>query len=145
MSKIKKAKRRIRYKYNSPEWKRWRTHIFYRDYFTCQFCGTKGKINAHHIKRKVDRPDLAYTTKNGITLCVTCHAIVTDREQVFEQLFTKIVNMKLTSLYVIKFLEYLIVSSPIVVLELKHNDRWENVMKFLINKTDEIKQSKKRK
>lgn len=84
---------------NSYEYNQWRTSIFIRDKKTCQECGSKNKINAHHIKAlselyqnflreysqfsPIDDSHtlikLAITYKpfwdisNGITLCEVCH------------------------------------------------------------------------
>jgi len=61
--------------YNSPAWKEWRQFLFERDDYTCQICGTRGSQNlqANHIKRFIDCPELRFDTKNGITLCEWCH------------------------------------------------------------------------
>lgn len=56
------------------EYKEWRANVFARDNFTCTICGAQGVVlNAHHIKRYADFPDLRYDTKNGVTLCEDCH------------------------------------------------------------------------
>jgi hypothetical protein len=66
------------FKYNRneyPELKIWRKEVFNRDNFTCQKCKQKsGKIEAHHIKRWSEYPDLRFDINNGITLCKTCHS-----------------------------------------------------------------------
>lgn len=62
---------------NRPEYRRWRQDVFKRDNYTCQFCGKKGgNINAHHIKRFSDYPELRMKLSNGITLCYNCHQAV---------------------------------------------------------------------
>lgn len=56
------------------EYKEWRTAVYERDDYTCQCCGEKGgKLNAHHINRFSEFPELRYDIKNGITLCINCH------------------------------------------------------------------------
>lgn len=52
---------------------KWRKAVFERDNYTCQQCGKKGDIHAHHIKPLAKFPDLALDVDNGLTLCVTCH------------------------------------------------------------------------
>lgn len=52
----------------------WRKEVFTRDNFTCQICGkVGGNLNAHHIKKWADYPELRYEVNNGITLCERCH------------------------------------------------------------------------
>ena len=45
--------------------------------YTCRFCGLgtfdHQIIDAHHKKRKCDRPDLAEVVENGECLCMFCH------------------------------------------------------------------------
>jgi hypothetical protein len=55
----------------------WRKEVFKRDNYTCQECGQKGYIEAHHIKRWVDYPNLRYDINNGKTLCKSCHSKTT--------------------------------------------------------------------
>jgi hypothetical protein len=59
---------------NSIEYKLWRDAVFQRDKFTCIWCGqVGGKLNADHIKRFRDYPELRFAIDNGRTLCVPCH------------------------------------------------------------------------
>lgn len=58
---------------DSAEYKQWRLAVYERDNYTCKQCGSKIKINAHHIKSWKDYPNLRYDVKNGITLCEKCH------------------------------------------------------------------------
>lgn len=52
----------------------WRKAVYERDDYTCQFCGVRGgRLNADHIKRFADYPELRYELSNGRTLCVDCH------------------------------------------------------------------------
>ena len=36
-------------------------------------CGAKTMLEAHHIKEKVNFPELEYDVSNGICLCHDCH------------------------------------------------------------------------
>lgn len=51
----------------------WRTRVLARDNFTCLECGSKGKLEAHHIKSRNLYPGLALEVDNGRTLCKECH------------------------------------------------------------------------
>lgn len=65
--------------YNSGIWLRKRNKIWERDNFECQKCKQRGGYSAaecvHHIKHLKDRPDLALTDSNLISLCFDCHNI----------------------------------------------------------------------
>lgn len=70
-----------------PKYTVWRTEVFIRDKFTCQSCGCKGDIEAHHlvpvihILRKYNINTLEeaeqcselWNVNNGKTLCRKCH------------------------------------------------------------------------
>jgi 5-methylcytosine-specific restriction endonuclease McrA len=57
----------------SPAYRVWRMNVFVRDEYTCQRCGKKGKIQAHHLLSYKDFPDLRFRVDNGMTLCKPCH------------------------------------------------------------------------
>lgn len=74
-----------------PEYAEWRTKVYERDDFTCQYCGERGgQLEAHHLKRFaqiikendiktiIDARDCSemWNTENGITLCINCHGIL---------------------------------------------------------------------
>lgn len=58
----------------STEYKLWRSAVFERDKYTCQFCGKKGgKLQADHIKPFSTHRHLRFEISNGRTLCEECH------------------------------------------------------------------------
>jgi hypothetical protein len=58
----------------SIEYKTWRRHVFQRDDFTCQACGTRGgNLEADHELPFSLYPDLRLEILNGRTLCKPCH------------------------------------------------------------------------
>ena len=63
--------------YKSAAWKRKRKQVLERDNWECQKCKERGGYSkattVHHIKHLTDRPDLALTGSNLVSLCSTCH------------------------------------------------------------------------
>lgn len=72
----------------SFKYRQWRSDIFTRDNFTCQYCSSRGcYLNAHHLKEfykivdeyKIKTLEQAFSCEelwninNGITLCEDCH------------------------------------------------------------------------
>lgn len=58
----------------SQDYKNWRRHVFQRDAYTCQACGTIGRqLHADHELPFSLFPDLRLEILNGRTLCVSCH------------------------------------------------------------------------
>ena len=58
---------------SSNQYKLWRMAVLRRDNFTCQNCGAKGYLEAHHIKSWAKYPELRLSVGNGIALCKLCH------------------------------------------------------------------------
>lgn len=72
-----------------PEYKLWRSRVFERDSWTCQTCGMRGYVTAHHIDafafllKKFNIESIEDAVKcselwdinNGVTLCENCHAL----------------------------------------------------------------------
>ena len=77
--------------YSDPLYKRWRKQVYKRDNNTCQICGSKKRLEAHHIKRWSEFPQLRFDCNNGVTLCRACHRKITNFENSWEPLFIKIV------------------------------------------------------
>lgn len=78
----------------------WRKNVFSRDCWQCQLCNNKSSknnkvvLNAHHIKKYIDFPDLRFNVNNGITLCEKCHKSTYGKEKMYENLFIEMVNCK---------------------------------------------------
>lgn len=66
------------------EWPDVRQRVLARDNDKCQFCGSKGKLSAHHILRyhgfDAGDKDKANDSQNLVSLCPTCHGKI---ERVF--------------------------------------------------------------
>lgn len=61
---------------NCVEYKDWRMSVFRRDNFTCQVCLLRGdRLQADHIKKWADFPELRFELSNGRTLCESCHKL----------------------------------------------------------------------
>jgi hypothetical protein len=81
--------------YNDPEYKKWRAAVRKRDKQTCKMPGCttpKKKVVVHHIKRWVDYPELRFVVSNGICLCSNCHYKIKDKEQMYEEMFMRIIT-----------------------------------------------------
>jgi hypothetical protein len=95
--KTKKSRLKINDNDNRPErnsilYKKWRDAVFRRDGFTCALTGSKGgKLEAHHIKKWADYPELRYSISNGITLSKEAHHLIHGKEEEYESLFKKTV------------------------------------------------------
>ena|SRR3990167_5607926 len=72
----------------------WRKQVWERDNFKCRIFNKDcdGRIEAHHILRWSDYPELRYEVKNGITLCHTHHPIKKQEEKRLIPYFTGIVE-----------------------------------------------------
>lgn len=64
----------------SLRYKVWRASVYRRDKYTCQICGRKRDLNAHHIKPWSKFPKLRFRVSNGKTLCVPCHINLHNKE-----------------------------------------------------------------
>jgi 5-methylcytosine-specific restriction endonuclease McrA len=59
--------------YRSRRWVALRLQAKRRDGFRCTSCGTRGRLEVHHVNAVRDRPDLAFDLSNLTTLCPRCH------------------------------------------------------------------------
>lgn len=59
-----------------PAYNAWRKEVLERDCFSCVLCGSKDKLEVHHIKPYALFPILRTDPTNGITLCKKCHKAV---------------------------------------------------------------------
>ncbi|MEH6868939.1 HNH endonuclease [Bacillus safensis] len=63
--------------YRSKAWRLCREEVLRRDHYLCQDCLTADRITAaetvHHIEELTDRPDIALSIDNLISLCNSCH------------------------------------------------------------------------
>lgn len=81
--------------FDEQNYKSWRLQVYQRDRFACRKCGKRGRgvrLQAHHIRRWADFPELRYEVSNGITLCYTCHSAVKDCEDLWAPVFMQILS-----------------------------------------------------
>lgn len=94
-TKIKRQNRK-----DNPRYKQWRKSVWERDGYRCRIMDKrcKGRIEAHHILRWVDYPELRYEPNNGITLCQHHHPKARKDEKKHEQIFFKIIDSPISHL-----------------------------------------------
>ena len=51
----------------------WRAAVLARDSHLCTECGSGCDLEAHHLVRWADAPELRIVVENGVTLCKRCH------------------------------------------------------------------------
>jgi len=81
--------------YNDPMYKQWRKEVYQRDGYKCLWCGSKKKLQAHHIKLWAHYPQLRYVLSNGITLCKYHHSLIHGKEQQYERMLSGMLNPSL--------------------------------------------------
>lgn len=52
----------------------WAEAVKRRDGRRCRGCGSRSRLEAHHVKPVEDYPELMDDLGNGVTLCAQCHA-----------------------------------------------------------------------
>lgn len=77
---------------NDPKLGDWRTSIFERDNYTCQQCGSNGRLEAHHICMWSKYSEFRFDIDNGITLCKDCHKRIRGYEDEYIDIFIMMVN-----------------------------------------------------
>ncbi len=77
---------------SEPKYKEWRMLVFTRDSFKCKMCNTKKNLQAHHILRWADFPELRYDVNNGITLCIAHHPRKKKDELALSPYFKELIN-----------------------------------------------------
>lgn len=82
--------------WDTPMYKRFRLKVKRRDKFKCILCGSKNRLEVHHIKKWADYPQLRYIVSNGVTLCKVCHESIKFKEEEYEAVFIRLVR-KLSS------------------------------------------------
>lgn len=82
--------------YNSMSWRRLRERIKKRENYECQWCKREGRVTidtgalnrngrkknaliVHHIKERLDYPELALDEDNLVTVCFKCHELHHER------------------------------------------------------------------
>lgn len=78
--------------FKNPLYKKWRTEVYKRDHYTCQWpgCSTKKRLNAHHIRTWSNFEALRFSVPNGITLCYQHHKMIKGQEHIYESAFFRI-------------------------------------------------------
>lgn len=82
--------------FKDPQYVAWRKKVYQRDGFKCQWphCNLKQRLNAHHIKNWANFPGLRFVVENGITLCKYHHDQIKGMEDIYAEVFLKIVAGK---------------------------------------------------
>ena len=82
--------------FKDPKYIEWRTNVYKRDNFKCQWpnCNMKQKLNAHHIKNWAEFPGLRFVVQNGISLCRYHHDMIKGMEETYAPTFMRIIASK---------------------------------------------------
>ena len=74
------TKRPGRWALKRKEWQAVRHGVLERDGWRCQHCGSRRRLEVHHVKRVADHPEHAFDPGNCLTLCASCHTRQTQIE-----------------------------------------------------------------
>jgi 5-methylcytosine-specific restriction protein A len=66
--------------YHSPRWNRARFHAKRCDGFACAQCGSRHRLEVHHVESIRTAPERAFDLDNLKTLCRECHLRETEKE-----------------------------------------------------------------
>jgi hypothetical protein len=80
--------------YNDDAYTQWRKDILKRDGKKCKMpgCGSKSRLQVHHIRKWSTASSLRYDLSNGITLCKKCHDSIRGKENHYVGLFSLLVK-----------------------------------------------------
>lgn len=78
--------------YGDPVYKEARIKTLKRDKRCCQMpgCGKRKRLQVHHIIPWSKASHLRYEVSNLITLCITCHKSIKNKEHHYQSLFSQI-------------------------------------------------------
>lgn len=65
--------------YRTPGWKQLRALVLKEQPY-CVQCGKTKNLTVHHIKAPRGNPALFFARNNLVTICVTCHRYITQKE-----------------------------------------------------------------
>ena len=89
-----KRKRQLTRDSNGEEYQKWRKEVLQRDGHKCQWpgCNITKELEVHHIRKFADNKHLKTAVFNGISLCKKHHRGIHSKEEMYELLFSKIVE-----------------------------------------------------
>lgn len=75
--------------YDTAKHKAWRAAVLRKAKHKCQECAKYGKsvaaTHAHHIKARLDYPELKHVVSNGMALCTGCHNKIESRIKIHQE------------------------------------------------------------
>jgi 5-methylcytosine-specific restriction endonuclease McrA len=79
--------------FQTPEYKQFRKDVLRRDGWKCRWpgCGSKIRLQVHHIITFASNFLLRLNVNNGITLCRCCHDKIKGKEASYVELFLNII------------------------------------------------------